>query len=178
MIATAILRNEHRLIQQVLDCVAAIADSANEKWDSQAAAQAVDFLRTFVDGCHRQKEETYVFPMLAAKGWSREGPTGQMLREHRQGREHLEAMSRAIEDDAAEAFNHAALDYVQLLRDHIAREDNILFPMVDCTLSTRDEQWLVEQFRRHEARTAPGTRDRCLELANELGRRLGVRSPG
>jgi hemerythrin-like domain-containing protein len=177
MAAIEILRNEHRVIEQVLECVAAIAERSalQGAWDSEAATLAIEFFRTFADGCHHHKEEEFLFSLLEAKGWSRQaGPTGQMVREHRLGREHLDAMSRAVAGDDAAAFRQASENYVRLLREHIAKEDNVLFPMANCTLTPCDEDWLAEQFTRHEAGTTRGTHERCLELANELARRLGI----
>jgi hemerythrin-like domain-containing protein len=179
MVATDILRNEHRVIEQVLACVAAIAEHsrAEQKLNADAASLAIDFFRTFADGCHHVKEEQFLFPALEAKGWPREqGPTGQMCKEHRLGREYLDAMSCAVERNDVESFSRAAGDYIVLLREHIAKEDNVLFPMADGTLTPRDEQWLVEQFRRHEQDLVAGTHERFLELADELSRQLGIPS--
>jgi hemerythrin-like domain-containing protein len=138
---------------------------------------AVDFFRTVADGCHDLKEEQFFFPSLEVRGWPREqGPTGQMFKEHRLGREYLEGMSRAIQENHAGSFREAAGNYIVLLREHIATEDNVLFPMADGTLTPRDEQWLMEQFRRHETRLAAGTHEPCLELADELTKQLGIPS--
>src|SRR5262249_40214287 len=71
-------------------------------------------------------------------------------------------------------FRRAAADYIVLLREHIAKEDNVLFPMADDTLTAHDEQWLVEQFRRHEEDLEAGTHERYLQLANELTRHFGI----
>ena len=179
MVATEILRNEHRVIEQVLRCVAAIAErsAAEQDLNCDAAALAIDFFRTFADGCHHLKEEQFLFPALEAKGWSRhQGPTGQMLKEHRLGHEYLDALSRAVQENDAESFRGAAGDYISLLREHIAKEDNVLFPMADSTLTPRDEQWLAEQFRLHEAQLTAGAHERCLRLADELTRQLGIPS--
>jgi hemerythrin-like domain-containing protein len=179
MVATEILRNEHRVIERVLACVAAIAErcAVEQELDSRAAERAIDFFRTFADGCHHLKEEQFLFPALEAKGWPhQQGPTGRMVLEHRLGREYLDAMNRAVQQNNAASFCQAASDYIGLLRQHIAKEDNVLFPMADDTLTGRDEQWLLEQFRRHEEELAAGTHERYLQLANDLTRQLGLPS--
>ena len=65
---TEILSSEHRVIEQVLDCLDQIITGAERtgKLDSAAATDAVDFFRTFADQCHHGKEETHLFTALEA----------------------------------------------------------------------------------------------------------------
>ena len=93
---TEILMQEHRVIEQVLDCLDAIANKteSGEQLDQHSATQAIDFFANFADRCHHGKEEDCLFPMLEQKGFSREqGPTGVMLHEHEVGRQHVRGMS-------------------------------------------------------------------------------------
>ena len=50
---TAILSQEHRVIEVVLNCLERIAAEALEsgRLDRESAEQAVDFFKTFADGC-------------------------------------------------------------------------------------------------------------------------------
>jgi len=82
---TEILMQEHRVIEQVLDCLERMAQrvEAGDELDLESAKQAIDFFRNFADRCHHGKEEDCLFPLLEQKGFSREqGPTGVMLHEH------------------------------------------------------------------------------------------------
>ena len=56
---TDILMQEHRVIEQVLSCLEAMAErcAAGQALDVQSAEQALDFFRTFADRCHHGKEE-------------------------------------------------------------------------------------------------------------------------
>src|SRR5687768_12709137 len=129
MQATQILMDEHRVIEQVLSCLEQIAAQASRtgKLDGDAARQALEFLRDFADGCHHGKEEGYLFPLMEAHGFPRNGgPTGVMLHEHELGRRHIEAMTAALEQAEAGAqaavrqFTKNAQAYVVLLQQHIA----------------------------------------------------------
>ena len=65
------------------------------------------------------------------------GPIAVMLYEHRIGRELIRRMADALpdlsdDDNAAAAeVTAAGRGYVELIRDHIAKEDGILFEMAD-----------------------------------------------
>ena len=149
---TEILSSEHRVIERVLDCLEAIVRQAKAagRLEPQPARDAVAFFRDFADRCHHGKEEAHLFPALEAKGFPRQGgPTGVMLREHEQGRTHVRGMAEAI--DAAATGDAAALGqfiehakgYLALLREHIYKEDHVLFQLADRTLSEADQQALV-----------------------------------
>lgn len=95
---TELLMQEHRVIEQVLDCLEIMAQRANagDKLDVESAKQAIDFFGNFADKCHHGKEEDCLFPLLEEKGFSREqGPTGVMLHEHEEGRRHVRGMAEA-----------------------------------------------------------------------------------
>lgn len=67
---TEILTEEHRVIEQVLECLEAMASEAEAagRLDGAAARQAVDFFQNFADRCHHGKEESHLFPMLERQG--------------------------------------------------------------------------------------------------------------
>jgi hemerythrin-like domain-containing protein len=101
MLPTDILKDEHRVIEQVLTCLERIADdcAAQRILDGYSALQALDFFRTFADGCHHHKEEAHLFPALEAKGFPpKTGPTAVMRAEHTEGRDHIQAMNSAVRD--------------------------------------------------------------------------------
>jgi hemerythrin-like domain-containing protein len=175
---TDILSSEHRVIEQVLDCLESLAGQARDegRLDVQRAGQILEVLRTFADRCHHGKEEERLFPMLVARGMStHHGPIAVMLDDHRAGREHIGRMVEATAAADAQCFAPAALGYVGLLRDHIAKEDGVLFPMADSMLDESARQSLLESFRAFERDDlGAGTHERMLSLANELARYYGV----
>lgn len=181
---TEVLTEEHRVIEQVLGCLEEMAAEAQAagRLDGTAARQAVDFFRNFADRCHHGKEEAHLFPMLESQGVAHEhGPIGRMLYEHKRGREFLQGAVEAI--PGAEAGQPAALarfctqarQYVSWLRDHIAKEDHVLFPLADRILTARDQQALGNGFARVEADDLGlGTHEKYLALANALADRFHV----
>lgn len=179
---TEVLKSEHRIIEQVLGCLHAIAERAatEGKLDKTSARQAVDFLKTFADGCHHGKEEKHLFPMLESKGLPRDGgPTGVMLHEHEQGRGHIRGMSEAVEHtedkEAAQEFARHARAYVRLLQEHIAKEDNVLFNMADHILTDEDQQRVLQAFAQVEHKDmGEGTHEKYLAIADALAERYNV----
>jgi hemerythrin-like domain-containing protein len=175
---TEILSSEHRVIEQVLDCVEALARGAQREltFDARDALQAVEFLRKFADVCHHGKEEKHLFARLAERGFSANaGPVAVMLHEHEQGRALIRGMHAAAEGGDAAAYATAALSYVALLRAHIQKEDSILFRMADQILSPEDQEQLLVAFEREEQDLPRGTHEEMLALARSLAEKLGVR---
>jgi hemerythrin-like domain-containing protein len=183
MRASEILRNEHRVIEQVLNCLWAIADQAEQRQqlDEPSARQAIEFLRQYADQCHHGKEESHFFPALEARGLPRHGgPTGVMLAEHEMGRQHVRGMQAALdrsavsEHGATTHFVAHARAFVELLRAHIQKEDHCLFGMADQTFSADEQQALLESFLLVESEHAKlGTQERCLQIAQELVSKYG-----
>lgn len=185
---TAILQSEHRVIEVVLSCLERLVEETKNTshLDAASATQIVDFIRTFSDRCHHGKEEAHLFTTLVNKGLPADGgPVAQMLHEHKQGRLYVREMAdstaaAADGDDAAmQTFMRAALRYVELLRAHIQKEDQILFPLADSMLSADDQDGLLEQFDAVESEhMESGTHDRYLRLAESLAGRFGVSLKG
>jgi hemerythrin-like domain-containing protein len=178
MRATEILMDEHRVIEQVLNCLEKLADryEAGDAFDGISALEALRFLRTFADRCHHGKEEGHLFPLLEARGfWRQGGPTGVMRYEHEEGRRLMTEMARAIERDAPRDFVRHARAYLGLLREHIRKEDQCLFPMAAGLLSGSDAESLAQRFEHVEnAEMGEGTHEHYLRLANDLADRLKV----
>jgi hemerythrin-like domain-containing protein len=185
--ATEILSGEHRVIERVLCCLEAMVRDARSagRLEAAPAKDAIDFFRGFADRCHHGKEEAHLFPAIEAKGFRREGgPTGVMLDEHEQGRASLRGMDETLA--AATAGDAAALDrfirhavaYVGMLREHIYKEDHILFHLANHTLSEADHQAVAAAFARVEAEELhSGAQESLLQTADELCRRYGVTDP-
>jgi len=159
MYATSALRNDH---EDILVMLSVLERLATELQAGQAVKlthleQAVNYLTTFADRCHHGKEEDLLFPALAEAGIpSQGGPIGVMLAEHTQGRAYIRAMQESLprlhagDTSAGSAFAEAALGYVQLLRNHIAKENNVLFVLAEQRLSPSEHVRLAASFAQVE----------------------------
>jgi hemerythrin-like domain-containing protein len=173
---TEILSSEHRVIEQVLDCLAALARAARAGAPDQArAAQALEFLRLFADSCHHGKEEKHLFARLAERGLPPTGgPVAVMLGEHEEGRRLIRSMEAAAQAGDGAGFAASADAYVALLRAHIQKEDEILFRLADQVLTPDDQEALKRDFEREEATHEAGLHARLLQSAHDLALSLGV----
>lgn len=184
---TDILSAEHRVIERVLECLDRMIHEADEagRLAVQDARDTIDFLRNFADKCHHGKEEDNLFPAMEARGFSHDsGPIAVMLSEHEAGREHLRAMDDAIaaaaagDPDALRRFGAHGRAYTDLLRQHIAKEDQVLFVMADRALSAEDQARLLARFERVEVeQMGPDTHSKYLTVAGRLAQRFGVPLP-
>ena len=151
------LKQEHRAIEGALEILESIARRVPQAEAVADARQLVAFFRTFADTCHHGKEEQVLFPTLEELGVSRQnGPIGVMLAEHDQGRKHIQGMLDALEAAAAggqmpaDQFRDHACGYARLLRQHIEKEDSVLFVIAARLLSPADKARLDQEFLRIE----------------------------
>ena len=173
--ATALLSDEHRVIERVLAALERLTEKPAAEF-LEPWKKALDFIRHFADHCHHFKEEKVLFPALEAHGIPNEGgPIGMMLLEHEEGRSYVRAMFDALSkiaagDPSAQAalFENAKL-YLRLLREHIQKEDDILFRMADEVIPADEQRQLLENFEAHEAEEmGAGVHEKYLTIAQEL----------
>ena len=178
MTPTETLRHEHKIVELVLQGAEreALAIRKGGEVHAETVDEMVDFFKNFVDRCHHAKEERHLFPALNSKGFSPEsGPVAVMLHEHEQGRAAVRAISESLpgarsgDRRAAAALADALLEYVELLRNHIFKENNVLFPMADRVLAANEQVTLAERFDQVEAEEiGEGVHERYHELAHRL----------
>ncbi len=184
MRATEVLMEEHQVIMRVLAALEK-ASSRLENGDGMAAGffiEAAGFNKGFADGCHHKKEEGVLFPAMIEAGLPREsGPVAVMLAEHEQGRQLTRGMLAAAERFGLnEASSKAdivasARGYVSLLRQHIQKENYVLFPMADKIIPADKQERINEDFERVEREeTGEGVHEKYLALAEKLESEAGT----
>jgi len=144
MTPTSMLRDEHRVIQKGLDLLETALGRAGasepEAWD-----RLVEWFRAFADRNHHAKEEQALFPAMARAGVPvAGGPIGVMLDEHAEARSLVRAMATA---DAAGRVA-AARHYVTLLRQHMDKENDVLFAIADSVLDEASMAAVAAEFSR------------------------------
>jgi hemerythrin-like domain-containing protein len=149
------LVEEHKAIQHALNVLEKMCSLLNDsqKVDNQDIEQIIDFIKTFADKCHHGKEEGFLFPALEEAGIKREnGPIGVMLLEHEKGRELVRHMQSSFSGNMVqpEKFAESSTAYINLLRNHIQKENSVLFPMGDARLSQAKQVELLNKFETFE----------------------------
>jgi hemerythrin-like domain-containing protein len=146
---------EHNLIERVLNLLERVVArlEAGQPIPDRFPAWAARFFQQFADHCHHAKEEDVFFPVLRERGIPEQGgPIGVMLHEHTLGRTCVNAMLRASQSQPVDArtFAAAAREYIPLLRQHIFKENNVLFRMAEQVLSASDDQDISTRFSQVE----------------------------
>jgi DUF438 domain-containing protein len=171
---TEILMKDHEMTERVF---AAAEKAFAEPADPTQAlvANLREYLVTYVDRCHNQKEERALFPRLAQRGVPMEGgPVAVMLGEHKVARELVDRIDAAAKGYVA--GEHGRLPelktafgaYAELNKAHYWKENDILYPLANRVLSADDGAEIVDEIEEIEQELGPGTRDRFWRLAEEI----------
>lgn len=184
MLATDELKREHRIIERMLTVIdaAVYKQRLGRDLPPHFFPLVVDFVRNFADRCHHGKEEDNLFPAMEKRGIpGQDGPIGMMLMEHDRGRLYVlqmeEASNRFASGDisALKAAVENAVGHSELLRQHIYKEDNILYKIADQVLNASDVRELTAKFAGVEReRMGPGKHAENLKLVEELEREVGI----
>lgn len=173
MTPTEDLRHEHDVILLVLQGAERQAALRVPKQDN--LNELLDFFMNFVDHCHHAKEERYLFPKMEERGIPNiGGPIGVMLSEHSAGRALVAAMKEKIaswhvDKQTVADLKKDLLEYVELLRIHINKENNVLFPTADKILSAEDQKYLSDAFAKVESEEiGEGVHEKYHKMAHRL----------
>jgi hemerythrin-like domain-containing protein len=117
----------------------------------------VYLIKNYADGFHHEKEENLLVPLMGQKGFSpNQGPVAVMLNEHTQGRNYVKGMVEGIDhykngdQQAIQTIYMNMRGYISLLRNHISKENNVLFRMADNVLSETEQEELLKEFSKVE----------------------------
>ena len=171
---TEILMKDHEMTERVFAAAEkAFADAAPPT--PGFVANLREYLVTYVDRCHNQKEERALFPLLAQRGIPTEGgPVAVMLVEHGQARALVERIDAAakgyVDGDRGRLpeLEEAFAAYAALNKPHYWKENDILYPLANRVLSPEDAVELVDEIEEIEQELGPSTRERYWRLAEEI----------
>jgi len=182
--ALARLGFEHRQIDRVLAAMAEVVVrvQGGSAPSHEFFALLADFVEHYVDGRHHIKEEGALFEALLSSGFNPNGPIGCMVHQHQRGRELVQVMREWVRSDPESRATHldgmlsAATQYIELLWNHIATEDNALFPAAAVGLSEESALAVVaksEQLDPSPPEEFRAAADAVLRLAERLALESG-----
>lgn len=169
---TAVMVEEHKLILRMIALVEANTEllEAGRFANWKFYLHAVDFIRNYADRFHHAKEEDVLFRELVAGGMPEQNsPVAAMLMAHDQGRAYVRGMEEAARKALAGAADQGqvvaenARGYAALLRDHIDKEDHILYPLAERILRPEVRPQMVADYAAAEAAT-PGLEEKYRHL--------------
>ncbi len=145
------LVNEHTFIKKLLTAIPQIVESldvSNEE-DKQLIFDSIDFIRSYADRYHHAKEEDILFKKFG------EGLEiiKAMLEEHNVGRGHVKGVLEALETGDNKSIREHLTAYQELLKEHIRKEDEILYPWMDRNLTISQVGELFAEFNEVDERS-------------------------
>ena len=148
------LNAEHKTMLRIADVLESMSKEAADKAEYNTAdVQAMfDLLHSFGDDLHQAKEEGALFPIFTTHADASEyASIRHMVFEHEQDRSMMSGMADAIARSNAPQFAEYAARLTGILRNHIFKEDNILFETIRTHLSEEDDKRIVEEFAAFDA---------------------------
>jgi hemerythrin-like domain-containing protein len=151
MLATEDLMKEHQLILKYIDLMERYAEFDLKDLIApilfENANCFIQFIHEFADHFHHAKEEDILFRYLEIPGvLTHCNPVPQMLFEHNKAREFVRNMENAIQAKKINELTANAGQYARLLKEHIYKEDNILYPMAERGLSDEAKSSLLKEY--------------------------------
>lgn len=143
------LRDEHDLILEWIELIGELVRLSRGSFAESPLAihfpVVDDFLGVYSDQFHHAKEEDVLFGVLE-RAISHCGPIPVMLREHAIGRALRTRMGEAFRARDLESLLGASRDYCGLLTQHIAKENDILYPMAEHCIPDEERRPIQEAY--------------------------------
>jgi hemerythrin-like domain-containing protein len=176
--AIQILMDEHRSIERMLDALETFAlglERLEPETQRSSLREFATFFRDYADGLHHAKEEDRLFVAMVDHGFPKDqGPIAVMLHEHVLGREHVGSLGAAGERNGAlsaeecASVRHHAHAYAAMLRAHIQKEDQILYPLAERAIPRDAMARMDEEFEASTTAGRDGARASLQTLAERL----------
>lgn len=151
-----ILMDEHKIILQNLEELREISDrvraaaSLSEIEGQLPRLKAISHLLLDTESHHRREEET-IFPRLESYGVT--GPPRIMRQEHEELRAKKRRLAELVEQAGSTSYEELAKELAHVghyiattLKDHIYKEDNILYPTALSTLEPEEWPEVLKEF--------------------------------
>lgn len=167
------LRAEHETILAVVGRLEAAARAAGDgRLSHDYVRAALDFIRIYVDENHHGKEERVLFPAMSADAMLT-GFADALSCDHEEGLDIVGALEAADLDDRP--TTGYILAYAAFIRDHIRRENEMVFDAVENSLDDSALTELYVGFLQVEDEVlGPNGASRLLERLDEAYSAAGV----
>lgn len=150
------LKDEHVGLLKMLDDLKVSSEALLAKSNdiSDEFEQLTKDLNTFYDDLapHSEKEEEVLFKMMGEYLPKSGGPIEVMEAEHDRARDlihhyvaEVEKSGNSLSIESMKKLANSVIQVHQILTDHFAKEENVLFPMAERMFSDKEKQILAEK---------------------------------
>lgn len=151
MKCTDLLIQDHKAILRALDVLEQMAKRVEDHHplEHDDVETILRFLRLFADDYHQGKEEGALFPELR-RVLPPHGPVRHMLFEHDQERSLVDGIEDALFTKRGEEFVHFAHRLIAFMRDHVRKEEVVLFDIVGRVFSREQDENVAVELNKFE----------------------------
>ncbi len=164
-----ILEKEHENILKLVEIlkkeIKKISDG--ETPDKKFLEKSIDFIRNYADKIHHAKEEDILFREFNKKSSEAHcNPVEQMLFEHNLGREAIKKAEEGLKENDKNKIIRGFEEYINLIKEHIFKEDNILYPMCDEVIDDKTKKKMIIDFEKADKKSEKNCK-RCLSFLRQ-----------
>jgi len=144
-----IIRDEHRSISAILHGMEYLVErvrTRKAKVNTRVFAAMIYYLDTFSERMHHPKEDRFLFKAMRSRGGEAAAVVADLEREHAAGGDALKRLEQSLVryeeggDKEFPAFAEAVAKFVREYRDHMHKEETVVFPLAQRLLSAADWQ--------------------------------------
>jgi len=155
MTPTENLINEHKKINELLDIMSKIALKIKSKdvFYPNDVEEVVKYLINIIENSHHGKEDDVFYPELISSGIPKEtAPLSIVNYEHLISVNYLKDISSCVvnckigNDFSGELLADSLTNYVIAIKNHIQREEEIVFPIANEVFSIEKQNEILQRF--------------------------------
>jgi len=155
MTPTENLINEHKKINELLDIMSKIALKIKSKdvFYPNDVEEVVKYLINIIENSHHGKEDDVFYPELISSGIPKEtAPLSIINYEHLISVNYLKDISSCVvnckigNDFSGELLADSLTNYVIAIKNHIQREEEIVFPIANEVFSIEKQNEILQRF--------------------------------
>jgi len=173
---TDTLLQDHRAIEQMLGAIGVMCANmeAGRGINTEHLRIAMEWIRDFKGGWHLTREENILFPALINAGAKQHCTVGETLDEHKREREQFMYMAKAAANlrtersDANKSFCRYSKEYINLIRVHISREEEELYPLADKLLDESKQKEIRLSCQKLEEKMGKQWLARMMDILQQL----------
>lgn len=162
-----IIRDEHRSIAAILHGMEYLVQgirARRKKVDPRVFNAMLYYLDTFSERMHHPKEDTYLFKAMRERSAEAGTHIADLEEDHARGEDALRRLAQCLirYEEGGErefpAFEREVENFVRNYRDHMRKEEDVVFPLAERLLSASDWQAIDRAFEENRDPLA-GERD-------------------
>lgn len=157
--AVKTLKNEHRNLAQVLNCLSDEVDrirDLDEKPDLDLLFSIVYYIRVFPDRHHHPKEDEFLFKRLRQRTHEANQVIGELEREHEEFEQLLKNLEQALRNydqrypKGFDELERQVQAYLEFQWQHMKKEEDLVLPIAVKALLDEDWAAMNNAFLRHD----------------------------